>query len=60
MATGQMELNLHGQKMIDKDLTRDPIFHKKMGYFELNDGSIVAFKGSWNETLYGSIENGEE
>ena len=61
MATGQMELKFAWpKKMIEKDLTRDPIFHKKMGYFKLNDGSIVAFKGSWNETLYGSTENGEE
>ena len=47
------------KKINGKDLTRDPIFHKKMGYFKLNDGSLVAFKGSWNESLYGSTENGK-
>ena len=61
MATGQMEFKFAWPKKINgKDLTRDPIFHKKMGYFKLNDGSLVAFKGSWNESLYGSTENGEE
>lgn len=61
MATGQMEFKFAWPKKTNnKDFTRDPIFHKKMGYFKLNDGSLVAFKGSWNESLYGSTENGEE
>ena len=61
MATGQLELKFAWPKKVaNKDLRREPIFHKKMGYFKLNDGSFVAFKGSWNESFYGSTLNGEE
>ena len=28
-------------------------YHKKMGYFEMEDNEFVSFKGSWNETYLG-------
>jgi superfamily II DNA or RNA helicase len=52
--------NFNSEDINEKeDLTRN-LYHVKMGYFKLIDGSVVAFDGSFNETNSGHayhIEN---
>ena len=61
LAKGLLELRFAWPKSI-KEGSRilTPLYHKKMGYFEYEDESSVAFKGSWNESIMGARHNSEE
>lgn len=61
VAKGSLKLKFAWPKSKYKpNSNRSPLYHKKKGYFTFADNSIVAFKGSWNETSAGAAYNDED
>jgi superfamily II DNA or RNA helicase len=61
VAKGSLKLKFAWPKSQYKpNSNRAPLYHKKKGYFTFADDSIVAFKGSWNETSAGAEYNDED
>ena len=61
LATGRFELKFAWPKHIATGNSElQPLYHKKMGYFNFDDSTSVAFSGSWNETIMGAKNNLED
>lgn len=61
LATERFKLKFAWPKnIVTEHYSVQPLYHKKMGYFGFEDGSIIGFSGSWNETIRGSQSNLED
>ena len=53
-----IQLGDEGYELLEDD-NEDGLSHIKRGYFEFNDGTLVAFNGSANESHGGLMKQGE-